>query len=535
MESYAFELGMSFPIRLENPHVIKDDQICCLVSRKGSNGISFNSNYKNRDSKEYQKELGEFVVKLSSVVPDGVLVFFPSYFVMNSVINNWKQIKMSSGSSIYQELEKKKKVFIEPKESSMLQRSMREYEEEIEKNSGALYFAVCRGKASEGIDFSHRNGRAVIITGLPFPPHNDLKIKLKINYLDALHKENNKNSLSGMEWYNQQASRAVNQAIGRVLRNRSDYGAIILADERFALESNKEKLSKWIQPHVKVSDNVENILKHLTKFFLQAETNYGKQINEIIPDEIKEKTESDYLVKIHSFKSNIKKNNSFSFSQNTESIAEEIINERIVPIPVEPNRTRNPIIPVSVPRQSPKKPIQKENQEAIIPVRTPIIPVEPNRIRNPIIPVSTPKQSPIKTTTIPTTTEVKKFKDVPVIESTPVKTQVRPNIETPKIIKSSSSSKNPSQFIAKAKNNLPTTEYELFKQLIFKFSKEEIKFDELMIQLKEIFATSGSMKHELLLGLKDILPNKYDEDFKKYLEPSFYFIFLIKREENIDT
>lgn len=41
--------------------------------------------------------------------------------------------------------------------------------------------------------------------------------------------------LSGEEWYGQQASRAVNQAVGRVIRHRNDYGAIIFCDERFFL------------------------------------------------------------------------------------------------------------------------------------------------------------------------------------------------------------------------------------------------------------------------------------------------------------
>ena len=34
--------------------------------------------------------------------------------------------------------------------------------------------------------------------------------------------------------YVQTAMRAVNQAVGRVIRHKHDYGAIILADERFA-------------------------------------------------------------------------------------------------------------------------------------------------------------------------------------------------------------------------------------------------------------------------------------------------------------
>ena len=55
--------------------------------------------------------------------------------------------------------------------------------------------------------------------------------------------------LTGNAWYIQQASRAVNQAIGRVIRHRHDYGAIILLDERFALKQQQECLSKWLQPY----------------------------------------------------------------------------------------------------------------------------------------------------------------------------------------------------------------------------------------------------------------------------------------------
>lgn len=41
-------------------------------------------------------------------------------------------------------------------------------------------------QVSEGIDFSNDKGRAVVITGLPFPPTKDPKIVLKKSILDEV-------------------------------------------------------------------------------------------------------------------------------------------------------------------------------------------------------------------------------------------------------------------------------------------------------------------------------------------------------------
>lgn len=45
--------------------------------------------------------------------------------------------------------------------------------------------------------------------------------------------------LSGQEWYRQQAFRAVNQAIGRVIRHKEDYGAIFLCDQRSVISDEQ--------------------------------------------------------------------------------------------------------------------------------------------------------------------------------------------------------------------------------------------------------------------------------------------------------
>lgn len=88
--------------------------------------------------------------------------------------------------------------------------------------------------------------------------------------------------LSGDEWYQQQATRAVNQAAGRVIRHRRDYGAIIFCDERFAAPRNRNQMSLWIRPHLKVYDNVEGATNSMTNFFLRAQADKNLNGKEVI-------------------------------------------------------------------------------------------------------------------------------------------------------------------------------------------------------------------------------------------------------------
>lgn len=121
-----------------------------------------------------------------------------------------------------------------------------------DRERGATFLAVCRGKVSEGVDFSDHRARCVVVTGLPFPPARAPRVLLKQQFLDEARREvpshKRGSMLEGRQWYAQQASRAVNQAVGRVIRHRHDYGAIVLADERFASPQQRERLSHWLRP-----------------------------------------------------------------------------------------------------------------------------------------------------------------------------------------------------------------------------------------------------------------------------------------------
>lgn len=128
-------------------------------------------------------------------------------------------------SDIVRHIMHHKMLLKEPKDTQMYQTVMDHYYSEIYENEkkGAILMGVCRGRISEGLDFSDNAARLVIIVGIPYPNMSDARVVLKKDYLDRKIKDTNipieLRQLNGKDWYNQQATRAVNQAIGRVIRH----------------------------------------------------------------------------------------------------------------------------------------------------------------------------------------------------------------------------------------------------------------------------------------------------------------------------
>ncbi|VVA92007.1 unnamed protein product [Arabis nemorensis] len=90
-------------------------------------------------------------------------------------------------------------------------------------------------------------------------------VELKRKYNDAYI--TSKNLLGGSEWYCQQAYRALNQAAGRCIRHRFDYGAIIFLDERYRQQRNRVSISKWLRQSINLYDNFEESMQGLKAFF----------------------------------------------------------------------------------------------------------------------------------------------------------------------------------------------------------------------------------------------------------------------------
>ncbi|KAL5017215.1 hypothetical protein ScPMuIL_006804 [Solemya velum] len=275
MSTFQSELGTPFPIQLEANHIIKDNQVWVGAISQGPNGGSTQAVYKTMETLTFQDELGMIVEKVCKTVPHGVLCFLPSYKSLQKFKDRWKE------TGIWDKILQKKKIVTEPKASDKIdfEEVMKYFYDVIDGNhydeedddygyeiDGALFLAVCRGKVSEGLDFANNNARAVITVGIPYPNFTDIQVKLKREYNDKHSRT--RGLLSGSDWYEIQAFRALNQALGRCLRHRKDWGALILSDARFVNAPGKycKGLSKWMRNKVQPFNNFSRALLSLSDF-----------------------------------------------------------------------------------------------------------------------------------------------------------------------------------------------------------------------------------------------------------------------------
>eukprot|EP00189_Rhodosorus_marinus_P000603 CAMPEP_0113958386 /NCGR_PEP_ID=MMETSP0011_2-20120614/3387_1 /TAXON_ID=101924 /ORGANISM="Rhodosorus marinus" /LENGTH=960 /DNA_ID=CAMNT_0000969235 /DNA_START=152 /DNA_END=3031 /DNA_ORIENTATION=- /assembly_acc=CAM_ASM_000156 len=260
------EMGIPFQVKLENSHVIGEGQALMTCVPRGPRGVFLNSSYKNRDSEDYLAELGSSIMNFAQVVPEGILVFFSSYNILGKSVALWQRRAIGEKESLYERLNRRKPIVLEPRDSSSFNAALELHQSNVRDKGGSILFAVCRGKTSEGLDFSDSLARCVIVVGIPYPTLNDPKVSLKRDYL-----ERRRGKRAGSEWYVQNAFRAVNQAVGRAIRHRNDYGAILLCDQRFLDEKSRARFSSWLRPHFSAWNSFGVTQRSLVNFFRSAD------------------------------------------------------------------------------------------------------------------------------------------------------------------------------------------------------------------------------------------------------------------------
>ena len=160
-------------------------------------------------------KINHAIIPCGKELKGGILVFFPSYTWMDSLIERWKgtgvleQLRLLAGHIIVEPKSSASKESVVGKkpdsknassgsgsfmtstalhskpmhsvadtgkgdgnekadgEGDVMKGLVGQFDSVIAKHGTCILFAVCRGKVSEGIDFTDNKGRVVIITGIP--------------------------------------------------------------------------------------------------------------------------------------------------------------------------------------------------------------------------------------------------------------------------------------------------------------------------------------------------------------------------------
>ncbi|KAL3458505.1 helicase C-terminal domain-containing protein [Aspergillus heterothallicus] len=263
-------------------HVIPSENLTANILGRGVSGAEFDFTYDGRDSEKTIIDLGRTITSLCRTIPDGVVAFFPSYEYLSRVLSIWKRPAVGgTNQTLYNMIEGVKPILYESREmKTTTDELLQQYSTTIEAGKGALLLSVIGGKLSEGINFSDKLGRGVLIVGLPFPNIRSPVWQAKIQYIEqkayqdtASGSEDSRRSCAkaaSRDFYENACMRAVNQCIGRAIRHRNDYAAIVLIDKRYERPNIQAKLPGWIKQSMQGSSTplpAGATLERLARFF----------------------------------------------------------------------------------------------------------------------------------------------------------------------------------------------------------------------------------------------------------------------------
>ena len=235
------------------PHVIPSDALAVIPVATGPSGGKLRFTFAARQDNNSLKEAGKALASLTPLIPHGFVVFFPSYDLLYSAVELWKK------EAIYERLEKKKTIFVEPRKSRVgSDKFLDEYSQAALSPQGAMLFAVIGGKLSEGVNLANDLARGLVVIGMPYPSLASVELQEKLRYLSNLkplsdsvaQNDNETERDRGRRYYTSLCWRAINQTVGRCIRHAGDHAVCYLFDERYATKSLKNTLPHWMEPSI---------------------------------------------------------------------------------------------------------------------------------------------------------------------------------------------------------------------------------------------------------------------------------------------
>ncbi|KAJ4481923.1 helicase C-terminal domain-containing protein [Lentinula aciculospora] len=264
-------------------HIIPSENVLTVAVSQGPSGRQLDFKAGKQGDPAVLADLGQIILNFTRIVPGGMIVFFPSYKFLETAKSAWASA--TEGGGYLEKFGVKKKVFFEPEDQAEVESVLQQYATAASSQTGALLLAVIGAKLSEGLNFADDLARAVVVVGLPFANLASAELRERMRYvkreqekrLKEVSKENNdgvqrqivqKGKDAAAELYENLCMNAVNQSIGRAIRHRNDWAALLLLDQRYSNPSIQEKLPRWLGgDNLFIAAHFGGVVKEMGAFF----------------------------------------------------------------------------------------------------------------------------------------------------------------------------------------------------------------------------------------------------------------------------
>lgn len=182
------------------------------------------------------RNYGNLILNLSKVVPDNIIVIFPSYFHINKIVNEWDD------AGFIHNLLENKLIFVETTNCKEREIIMQNFKDACDNGRGAILFSTFENKSTDELKFIHGYNRSLVIIGVSCILSTDICLQYKLQYFKTKYNINNS------EFIHFDIMRITSQYLNIIFERKNDYSSVIFVD--FYFFQQLSNFPQWIQQKI---------------------------------------------------------------------------------------------------------------------------------------------------------------------------------------------------------------------------------------------------------------------------------------------
>lgn len=208
------------------------------------------------------RNIMSLMIEASKVTPDGMVAFFPSFQVLNTIVTKWRNTNQQV------DLFNNKLIFIETEDPVISTLTLDSFYRAIDNMRGGILMCVAGGRIAQSVDLSNHHCRTAIIFGYPMDETYMDHIQLRAEYLDKFYQ------FPQSKYIRWNSLRAAVSSLDTIIQSKADFAMVLLADKRYSdTEFLNELLPVWLQKILTpdmAGQGVEEAKEQMRKFFNKA-------------------------------------------------------------------------------------------------------------------------------------------------------------------------------------------------------------------------------------------------------------------------